>query len=456
MGDFGPAYFASQAQAQAQSPYRCEECGLTLPSTGGLSTPACPMCGGVLRLASGSGGNLPAGVAARGVEVGGAAVGVGLGVGGTPDAETMAIAAEVMQQIVPAELFEGLGTEARPADKEVLASLPLVKIEPHVLLRVAPGPAEAGGADEDAPCEKRRLLAAAAERRRADATAADATTAADADAASAAAGWEEAAAACGVPSAEMRGTGSTFGTFLSEDGVKAPLVLAQPADGSTPLANADECRGCLVVMWRGGCSFVEKVRHAQQAGAAAAVVVQTEGKKWPFSMSDTASAGGDLELPSLMVSPADGDVLGAALRRSDAMRATAADATAADEHDEAGAASAPSAPSGERGLEHRWRLWGHARSRDHRTSCSVCLEEMIAGEFAVKLSCEHTFHEECVRKWLAKNHTCPTCRAPLPAREEAGRASDEDARDEALRTWADYPVPRLGGQPGASASGMYT
>jgi hypothetical protein len=88
--------------------------------------------------------------------------------------------------------------------------------------------------------------------------------------------------------------------------VSGVLALADPRDGSTAFANAAELRGTLVVMWRGGCSFVEKVRRAQAAGAAAACVVQTAGQKWPFTMSDTAGAGGDLVLHSLMVSAADG------------------------------------------------------------------------------------------------------------------------------------------------------
>ena len=51
-------------------------------------------------------------------------------------------------------------------------------------------------------------------------------------------------------------------------------------------AAAAEVRGRVVLMWRGGCNFVEKVRRGQAAGAVGVVVVQTGGV-WPFSMSDT-------------------------------------------------------------------------------------------------------------------------------------------------------------------------
>ena len=139
--------------------------------------------------------------------------------------------------------------------------------------------------------------------------------------------------------------------------MRAPLVVADPTDGSAPLANAEAVRGRLVLLWRGGCSFVDKVRRAQQAGAAAAVVVQADGGKWPFSMSDTTGAGSDLVLPSCMVSPSDGAALKAAIERAAAAREEA---------------SAAAVAAGGGGDVASWELWGHARARDHRTSCAVC------------------------------------------------------------------------------------
>ena len=81
------------------------------------------------------------------------------------------------------------------------------------------------------------------------------------------------------------------------------------------------------------------------------------------------------------------------------------------------------------------------------------MEELVAAETAVRLPCEHTFHHECVSKWLSKQHTCPTCRAPLPTRAAEQRGGDT-ADDEPRRTWADFPAPRSGGAP--TAPSMYT
>ncbi|XP_074560731.1 ERAD-associated E3 ubiquitin-protein ligase HRD1-like [Curcuma longa] len=51
--------------------------------------------------------------------------------------------------------------------------------------------------------------------------------------------------------------------------------------------------------------------------------------------------------------------------------------------------------------------------------CIICREEMIT---AKKLLCGHLFHVRCLRSWLERQHTCPTCRA-LVAPPENGPAS---------------------------------
>ena len=41
-------------------------------------------------------------------------------------------------------------------------------------------------------------------------------------------------------------------------------------------------------------------------------------------------------------------------------------------------------------------------------TCIICREEMVT---AKKLICGHLFHMHCLRSWLERQHTCPTCRA---------------------------------------------
>uniref|UniRef100_A0A2C9VBP1 RING-type E3 ubiquitin transferase n=1 Tax=Manihot esculenta TaxID=3983 RepID=A0A2C9VBP1_MANES len=41
-------------------------------------------------------------------------------------------------------------------------------------------------------------------------------------------------------------------------------------------------------------------------------------------------------------------------------------------------------------------------------TCIICREEMTT---AKRLNCGHLFHVHCLRSWLERQHTCPTCRA---------------------------------------------
>lgn len=53
-------------------------------------------------------------------------------------------------------------------------------------------------------------------------------------------------------------------------------------------------------------------------------------------------------------------------------------------------------------------------------TCIICREEMIA---AKKLICGHFFHVHCLRSWLERQHTCPTCRALVVPSDNGANAS---------------------------------
>ncbi|KAF1887832.1 hypothetical protein Lal_00023840 [Lupinus albus] len=51
------------------------------------------------------------------------------------------------------------------------------------------------------------------------------------------------------------------------------------------------------------------------------------------------------------------------------------------------------------------------RLRPDHIECMVCLTEFEEGEKVRKLECKHTFHKECLDKWLHQYcATCPLCR----------------------------------------------
>ncbi|KAJ6401500.1 hypothetical protein OIU84_016828 [Salix udensis] len=52
--------------------------------------------------------------------------------------------------------------------------------------------------------------------------------------------------------------------------------------------------------------------------------------------------------------------------------------------------------------------------------CSVCLTQFEPESEINRLSCGHIFHKMCLEKWLDYwNITCPLCRTPLMAEEDA-------------------------------------
>ena len=51
------------------------------------------------------------------------------------------------------------------------------------------------------------------------------------------------------------------------------------------------------------------------------------------------------------------------------------------------------------------------REGEEEHVCSICLEDFKAGCEVVLLPCRnHTFHVECIEKWLKVNSVCPECR----------------------------------------------
>nr|AIZ68178.1 E3 ubiquitin-protein ligase synoviolin-like protein [Albuca bracteata] len=56
-------------------------------------------------------------------------------------------------------------------------------------------------------------------------------------------------------------------------------------------------------------------------------------------------------------------------------------------------------------------------------TCIICREEMVT---AKKLLCGHLFHVHCLRSWLERQNTCPTCRALVdPSENRPSRSSHQ-------------------------------
>ncbi|XP_066370575.1 ERAD-associated E3 ubiquitin-protein ligase HRD1-like isoform X3 [Miscanthus floridulus] len=79
-------------------------------------------------------------------------------------------------------------------------------------------------------------------------------------------------------------------------------------------------------------------------------------------------------------------------------------------------------------------------------TCIICREEMTT---AKKLLCGHLFHVHCLRSWLERQHTCPTCRAPIIPPDNGRSAS---ARQHGGQPAAGTDTPASEGAPGDNMS----
>ena len=92
--------------------------------------------------------------------------------------------------------------------------------------------------------------------------------------------------------------GAEFGPALTGTGVTGNLALASPSDACTAIAALSG----IAIVDRGTCTFVEKVKNAQNAGASGVIVVNNAGEE------AVAMAGTDatITIPSVGVGQTDG------------------------------------------------------------------------------------------------------------------------------------------------------
>ena len=108
-------------------------------------------------------------------------------------------------------------------------------------------------------------------------------------------------------------TPAQFGPQLDATGVSSlALTLAadgvgNPTDGCDVVPNEPIYRNKIVLIDRGDCTFVRKVRNAQDFQALGVIVANNVGGD-PVIMGDDGS-GGDITIPSVMVSQSDGQTI---------------------------------------------------------------------------------------------------------------------------------------------------
>merc|ERR1712071_405905 len=51
---------------------------------------------------------------------------------------------------------------------------------------------------------------------------------------------------------------------------------------------------------------------------------------------------------------------------------------------------------------------------ENKNTCNICLEKFERGDNVRKITyCSHTFHKECIDRWLSQVASCPICKHEL-------------------------------------------
>lgn len=113
---------------------------------------------------------------------------------------------------------------------------------------------------------------------------------------------------------------SDFGPTPDGDGVTADLVIyddGADSEACNPANNPEEIEGKIALTYRGGCNFTNKVENAQAAGAVACIVINNQ----PGLLTMGGFAPG-IEIPSLMITESDGQVLVDAINNGETINAS--------------------------------------------------------------------------------------------------------------------------------------
>ncbi|PNW30155.1 PA domain-containing protein [Formosa algae] len=118
--------------------------------------------------------------------------------------------------------------------------------------------------------------------------------------------------------------GASFGPTSTSD-ITNDVVLANaggtsPEEGCSDLTNAAAINGKIALIYRGDCTFIEKVVYAQNAGAVAVIVINNEPGN-PITMGGDDLTG-EVLIPSVMISQDNGAILAAELEAGETVNVT--------------------------------------------------------------------------------------------------------------------------------------
>jgi len=227
---------------------------------------------------------------------------------------------------------------------------------------------------------------------------------------------------------------------VNRSGTCGALYVADPLDACSSLQNEGTEQTRLVLIIRGGCSFEDKIRNAQNAGFSAAIVYNDQN---------------DGSLVYMMIHPKNITVHASFVTQfaGEILKRYAEEAIVRcclyPNHYESSwtvltisfisfvvicaiavfVYFAPRHWSSSQGTLYRSQrvdvemvealprfTFSSAHPRDCHTedTCAICLEDYKDGEILTVLPCRHGFHSICMDSWLNKSGTfCPVCKHDL-------------------------------------------
>ncbi|XP_065880896.1 receptor homology region, transmembrane domain- and RING domain-containing protein 2 [Euphorbia lathyris] len=237
---------------------------------------------------------------------------------------------------------------------------------------------------------------------------------------------------------------ANFAPPIKSSGECGSLYLGEPLDACSNLknkaGNVSNSTSPYVLIIRGGCSFEDKVRRAQQAGFKAAIVYDDEDDGILVSMAGSSDG---IKIHAVFVSKASGETLKKYAGLSGvelwiipsfensawsimaisfisllAMSAVLATCFFVRRHRIRRERPRSSRVREFHGMSSRLvkampSLIFTAVLEDNCTSvtCAICLEDYSVGEKLRILPCRHKFHAMCVDSWLTSWRTfCPVCK----------------------------------------------
>lgn len=256
-----------------------------------------------------------------------------------------------------------------------------------------------------------------------------------------------------------------FGPQLPAEGLTGYLTRVIPPNACHAIENPPKPRKgseVYIALIEGyGCSLVEKVLQAQQAGYQSAIVYHVNSDQPITVMADDKEIQQLIKIPSLFI----GQSVFLCLERALQGEEGAYIRLLPPKHDLGACQDIPKTLPARCIVQDfkamfvlittisimvglRWRKSAHKiklhkyKQGDKYETCAICMAEYKEGECLKVLSCSHAYHGSCVDTWFHTQPTCPICKQVVitdergdhqPALAEDANEDEQDPEDIAFR-----------------------